>query len=203
MEHDYEPVRGLPGALPPGERILWQGGPDPWVFARTALKTRWIAAYFVAFAIYGMAQGSLAGAAMTLATGLVCLGMLGLFAWGVARTTVYTLTDRRLVLRIGVALNVCFNLPLKAMTAGEMRPLGNGFGDIALSLEGARIGYALLWPHARPWRLKEPQPMLRAIPEAQAFAALLAGTRTALGPAADVVPERPIRTPDLVLGAAA
>ena len=32
MDHDdfhFEPVRGLPEALPPGELILWQGSPDP------------------------------------------------------------------------------------------------------------------------------------------------------------------------------
>lgn len=203
MEHDFEPVRGLPGPLPAGERILWQGAPDAWVFARTALKTRWITAYFAAFAIYGLAQGSLVGAAMTLATGLACLAMLGLFAWGVARTTVYTLTNRRLVLRVGVALNVCFNLPLKTMTAGEMRPLGAGFGDIALSLEGARIGYALLWPHARPWRLKEPQPMLRAVPDAQEVAALLAQVRAAIGPVAELAPTPELEAPELMIGAAA
>lgn len=26
-EHDFEAVRGLPGALPQGERIVWQGPP--------------------------------------------------------------------------------------------------------------------------------------------------------------------------------
>ena len=36
------------------------------------------------------------------------------------------------------------------------------------------LGYALLWPHARPWRLSQPEPMLRAVPEAQDVAAILA-----------------------------
>ena len=26
-EHDYEPVRGLPGPLPAGEQLIWQGSP--------------------------------------------------------------------------------------------------------------------------------------------------------------------------------
>jgi hypothetical protein len=33
-----------------------------------------------------------------------------------------------------------------------------------------------LWPHARPWKLAEVQPMLRSIPEADKVAGLLART---------------------------
>ena len=200
MEHDDEPVRGLPGPLPAGETILWQGAPHAATLARTALKTRWAAGYFAAFALIGLGQGSIAGALATAGAGLFCLVLLGAFAWGVSRTTVYTLTNRRLVLRIGVALTVCYNLPLKALTAGDLRPLGNGFGDIALSIGGARIGYALLWPHVRPWRLRDPQPMLRAIPDAEAVAARLVRARATIGPIAPVAAAEP--TP-ILIGAAA
>jgi hypothetical protein len=31
---------------------------------------------------------------------------------------------------------------------------------------GKRIAYLHLWPHARPWQLKRPQPLLRALPDA-------------------------------------
>ena len=27
-EYDHEPVRGLPGVLPSGEALLWQGAPE-------------------------------------------------------------------------------------------------------------------------------------------------------------------------------
>ena len=45
-EYENEPVRGLPGVPPPGERILWQGSPDWRTLARTAFHTRLIAGYF-------------------------------------------------------------------------------------------------------------------------------------------------------------
>ncbi|HBB55427.1 MAG TPA: phosphopantetheine adenylyltransferase, partial [Hyphomonadaceae bacterium] len=32
-EFDFEPVRGLPEALPAGEAILWQGAPSAWGLA--------------------------------------------------------------------------------------------------------------------------------------------------------------------------
>jgi len=177
-------ARGLPGPLPAGERILWQGSPDALVLARRVFRVKWLALYFVALAAAGLAGGSVGGALVTLVTGAICLGLFLLYAWGTARSAVYTLTDRRMVMHIGVAVPTTFNLPLKRIGAADYRPLGNGFGDIALTLEGGRIAYFLLWPHARSWRFRAPQPCLRAVPDAQAVAALLFRARCALSPVA-------------------
>lgn len=191
MEHDDEPVRGLPAPLPEGETILWQGAPDARIFLRNALHARWVAAYFVALTLYSLSQGSLFGAGTSFAAGVACLGMLALFAWGVARTSVYTLTNRRIVLRIGVALTACINLPLKALSAADLRPLGGGHGDIALRLEGGRVGYAFLWPHTRAWHFKAPQPMLRALPDAAKVATMLVAARSAISPISQPHAEQP------------
>lgn len=174
-EYENEPIRGLPGDLPPGERILWQGAPEWRSFATSALHTRWVGVYFAAIFAVAVAGGSVFGMAATAIGAAVLMGLLTLFAVMVARTTVYTLTNRRLVLRIGVALNSCINLPLKLIEAADLRPLPGGHGDIALTLKGRhRLSYALLWPHARPWRFGNPQPMLRTVPEAVAVAETLA-----------------------------
>lgn len=174
-EHDHEPIRGLPGLLPAGERILWQGGPDWRVLARSALYTRWIGAYFALLLVLALAGGSTFGAAVIVLSAALALGLVMGFALLVARTTVYTLTNRRLVLRIGVALNTCINLPLSLVGAAELRQRGGGHGDIALTLSGPhRLGYAVLWPHARPLRFARPQPMLRALPGAAEVARMLA-----------------------------
>ncbi len=182
-EYEHEAIRGLPGDLPEGERILWQGAPEWRTFARSALYTRWIAGYFAALALFALASGSLFGALATMASGALGLGLMALFAIMVARTTVYTITDRRVVLRIGVALNKCVNLPLRLVGAADLRSQPGGFGDIALTLTGAhRLGYAMLWPHARPLRFGAPQPMLRAVPDAGAVAEVLARACAALVP---------------------
>ena len=112
IEYDHEPIRGLPGDLPEGERILWQGAPDAAAFARSALFNRWIGGYFAVLAFIALASGSLFGLAATAITGALALALLAVFARLVAKTTVYTLTDRRIVLRVGIALNKCINLPL-------------------------------------------------------------------------------------------
>lgn len=174
-EHDYEPIRGLPGPLPQGEYILWQGAPEWRVFAASALHSRWVALYFMVLTAFAVASGQLFGAVGTALCGLAALGLMSLFAVLVERTTVYTITNRRLVLRIGVALSMCINLPLKAVVGADLRPLGNGRGDIALSLGPAhKLGYGVLWPHARPFRFANPQPMLRALPRVEEVAKILA-----------------------------
>ncbi len=183
IEYDHEPIRGLPGDLPEGETILWQGSPDWRTFMRTALYSRWIMGYFALLAAWALANGSLGGAAASV---IACVGTLGLlagFAMLVEKTTVYTITNRRVVLRIGIALNKCINLPLKLIGAAELRPQAAGHGDIALvptSKHG--LGYAVLWPHARPFKLRDVQPMLRAVPDAQRVASLLAQACAALVP---------------------
>lgn len=174
-EYDHEPIRGLPGNLPQGEQILWQGSPDARTFARSALHTRWITGYFVLLAAIAMASGSMFGVLAIAASGVIVLALLHLFATLVARTTVYTITNRRLVLRIGVALNKCINLPLGLLGSAELRPQQAGFGDIAVKPTAAhRLGYAMLWPHARPFRFGEPEPMLRAVGDAAEVANILA-----------------------------
>lgn len=190
-EYDHEPIRGLPGDLPAGESILWQGSPEWRTFARSALHTRWISAYFAALALLGLASGKLVGAAAAVVGGAITQGLLALFAVFVARTTVYTITNRRVVLRIGIALNKCVNLPLAMIGSADLRPQPGDHGDIALNIVGRhRLGFAMLWPHARPWRLAQPSPMLRALPDAQAAASVLARACAAVVPNEAVAIER-------------
>jgi hypothetical protein len=198
--YDDEPVPGLPGRLPPGERILWQGRPDHRALARTAFHTRLVTAYFALLALWALASAALhgigspadlIGTAMTIIAGIVGVALLRLLAWGTARTTIYTLTNRRIVLRIGMALPKCINLPLAQIGAVDLATRGDGSGDIALAITGRQqLGYLAVWPHARPWRIAAPQPMLRALPDAADVAARIA--RTCL----DVQPDGALTHPE-------
>jgi Bacterial PH domain len=173
-EYDHEPVRGLPGELPDDEHVLWQSAPDWKYMAATALHIRLTAVYFGAIAIWAVARGDINTAVAVSVFGVVVVGLFTLFAWGVGRTTVYTMTNKRLVLRIGVALNKCINLPLSEIESANLKMLGDGHGNIVLRLKGMpRIGYFMLWPHARSLRIVRPQPMLRAVPDAQNVAQML------------------------------
>lgn len=179
-EHAGEPVRGLPGQLPAGEHILWQGAPDWRVLARTALHTHLVGGYFGILAAWNVGSGITAGTApiqalgsgaLTLLAGAAAIGLLTLYAWLAARTTVYTMTNKRFVLRHGVALSKCFNIPYSAVASAGLKLDAKGVGDIPLGLSGdAKIAYPHLWPHVRPWSFVNPQPMMRALPDAAAVA---------------------------------
>ena len=201
-EHDIEPIRGLPGDLPQGEAILWQGAPDARVFARSALGARWIGGYFARLVPWAMVGGTPLGSLMTAGFGLLAVGLAYGFALLVARSTVYTITNRRVVLRIGVALSKCINLPLTKLGSADLRALGGGFGDIALVPQGAgMLGYLILWPHARPFRLAQPQPMLRALPDAAEVAGILAKAAAAVGPVQQQRSDAATAAPRPVMGA--
>ncbi|ADL02377.1 photosynthetic complex putative assembly protein PuhB [Brevundimonas subvibrioides] len=179
-EHAGEPVRGLPGHLPAGEHILWQGAPDWRTLARTALHTHLVGGYFGILAAWntgsGLASGvpvaqAMGSGVVTLLAGALAIALLTLYAWLAARTTVYTMTNRRFVLRHGVALSKCFNIPYSAVASAGLKLDARGVGDIPLGLAGdAKIAYPHLWPHVRPWSFVNPQPMMRALPDAAAVA---------------------------------
>jgi hypothetical protein len=102
---------------------------------------------------------------------VIGLGTLWLLAYLTARTTVYTMTNKRVVMRLGIVLTVSFNLPLKQVASADVRMLQKGFGDITLALQGSdRIAWVHLWPSVRPWRITKPEPTLRAIPNVQVVA---------------------------------
>ncbi|KST58060.1 phosphopantetheine adenylyltransferase [Methylobacterium sp. GXS13] len=183
MSGDFLPegtLRGLPGPLPANERILWQGAPTTGGLWVRAYHARLVAAWFVACALaFGLTAGSpisaLTTVGLTLLVGAVGLALLWLFAWLNHRTTVYTITDRRIVMHVGIALPVTHNVPFAQVEGAALRAFTDRSGDLPLRLRpGLRIAYLQLWPHARPWRIARTEPMLRSVPDADAVARLLA-----------------------------
>jgi Bacterial PH domain len=109
------------------------------------------------------------------AVALAPLALVCLFAWLSSRTTFYTITDRRLVFSVGIALPVTINLPFAKVACADLQTWRDGSGSIVLALiPTERLAYLAIWPHARPWRLARAEPMLRCIPEAERVAHTLA-----------------------------
>lgn len=187
MSHDdfaFEPIPGLPALPPEGETLLWQGGPDWRGLAWRAFHVREVAFYFAVLVAaqpaLALMQGTAVRATLLPMTwvalaGSVAIGMLGLLAWLSARGTIYTITNRRLVMRFGIALPMTINLPFALIAEAGVRRRRDGRGDLPISLvAGERVSYIVLWPHARPWRMAKPEPMLRELPEAVRVADILA-----------------------------
>lgn len=189
-EHEFEAAPGLPEALPAGERLLWQGGPQWRALCLHAFHLRKLAIYFAAMmalqAVYLMGEPQAAigrSLAYSAVAATIALGLLALTAWLVARTTLYTLTSRRVVMRIGIVLTITLNLPLRQLRGADLLAHPDGHGDVSLALAGSkRIGWFHLWPHARPWALRDPQPAMRCIADAQAVGQRLLAAWQAANP---------------------
>lgn len=182
-------IRGLPDELPAGEQLLWQGAPSWRALCVRAFHVRKVAAYFGLLVLWRAAAGAADGAdaaaiatacASLLALAVAAIGILALLAWLSSRTTIYSITSQRVVFRCGIALSMDLNFPYRAIGAAGLSLHGDGTGDIALTLpKGTRIAYLNLWPHARPWHLRAPQPTLRCVPQAARVADLLSRSLTA------------------------
>ncbi len=212
---EFEPVPGLPSELPPGETMLWQGRPDWKSLARHTFKVRMLAAYFAVFATFRLVTAiqshqGLAGFGQVLVLSALaagCLGVVSLMAWGYARATVYTITSHRLVMRIGIALPMTWNIPFKRIASADLTVRKDGRGDISLQLTSPnRIAWLHLWPHVAPWQYVKARPTFRTIAEPARVAEILGDAVHAWSskkthhaePATEPAPETvgALRTPD-------
>lgn len=209
MSHDdfaTEPIPGLPARPPKGEEILWQGRPNTWALAKSSVMLFWVAGYFVLLAVWRfvsvmdrvpLERAIALSLPFVIIGGLAC-GLLLLFAFVQARTTMYTVTTSRVAMRIGAALTVTLNLPYKRIESAACDLRSDGTGTIAFDLQGdTRFGYLMCWPHVRPWHFRT-QPALRCIPDAAHVAQLLgeaARQRIAMPEIARI--KTPVETPGL------
>lgn len=179
----FEPVRGLPEALPDDEHIIWQGSPNPLRLAKDALGLNWVIGYFVVLAIWRAGVSSIDypltvamghGVPFLIAGAVTVLLLIGI-ATVQARSTVYTLTNKRVAMRIGAALTMTLNLPYVCIGNAQVATRKSGLGTITFELIGeTRLSYLMTWPHVRPWKISRTQPAFRAIPDAARVAALFA-----------------------------
>jgi hypothetical protein len=196
-------VKELPETLPAGETILRQCAPNWRSLYRRAFHGRTLAIYFAILIVLrgcnslwsgGTAVDALIAMAWLVPAAVFALGVLALLAWLTARATWYTITDKRIVMRIGIVLEVTFNFPFEVIDSVGLHLYPNGTGDLPLRfMEGEQIAYAHLWPHVRPWRLRRTEPMLRCVDDATGLAELLASVmqeRSAGSLSAIVVPHR-------------
>ena len=164
----FEPVNGLPEKLPPGEKILWQGKPTLMLLAWHSFGVKLATLYVVIAMIY---QSALSLSATTEAN-IVPILVFYLLIWFLASSllyllahfqrtsTIYTVTDKRVVLKIGAALPITYNIPFKQISSVDLKSYGVK-GSIAISLLGDnKISYLSCWPHVRPWHFSKPCPSL-------------------------------------------
>lgn len=202
MSHDdfaFEPIPGLPANLPDGERLLWQGAPAWRPLAWRVFHLREVTAYFLllmgwtAFSTawtQGTAKAVLAALVPVTIAAIIACGLIALIARFSARTSVYSITSERVVMRIGIALPITFNLPFAIIETAAVRQDADGSGDISLTLSDEnRLAFLVLWPHARPWHVRRSQPSFRALGNVTEVSRILARALAAKAPAHAVMTE--------------
>jgi len=192
-----------PLILPQGERLLWQGQPTARALALRVFHLRLVAAYFAVLFVGRVASGMLdhqpmedvlASAARVFIPAAIAMIILGGLAVLYSRTTRYSVTDRRVLLQFGAVLPMTLNVPLAQVVSADLKLYPDQSGDMPLSvITEKRLSVLLLWPHVRPWRLNQVEPMLRSVPEARKVAdvlaqALVAASSPAPGPVAASTP---------------
>ncbi|MFK7830891.1 MAG: photosynthetic complex putative assembly protein PuhB [Congregibacter sp.] len=183
-EHEDEPARGLPGLLPDGEVLVWQGSPDRKVLARRVFHLRTASIYLAALITIHVGLQLSAGEALTTVLlgstwmfllAFAALGILAGLAWAYARSTIYTVTNKRLVLRCGVAMQMMVNVPLTTINSADLRRFADGSGDIIFTMDKSkRLSYLLLWPSVKSWQFRPVQPALRSLADIDTVAAAIA-----------------------------
>jgi hypothetical protein len=203
VKQDYQQFKDLqfkelPAPLPVGERVIWQGKPSLKGLALRSFHIREVAIYFGLLMAWKLgsnwSHGASFGEAVTsvlwlVAPAISAIAVLAALAWLFRRAACYTITTKRVLFQFGVALPMTMNIPLSKIASAALKTYRDGSGDIPLALSGSdRVSYVLLWPHIRPWRLRTPEPMLRALPDAAIAAARLSEALTGQpGPVAIVL----------------
>ena len=184
------------------ETVLWQGRPTILGLARGLFHIRAIMGYFVVLAAWNLAashaDGFRANAAFISALwvavpAVVAAIVIYAMSWLLATTTHYTITNSRVIMQIGVALPIALTLPLRRICSADVKLNLDGSGDIPLALGEQKLAYLLIWPHARPWRFKRSQPMLRAVPDAAHVTGILSRALLAASPSGEMIAVEPPR----------
>jgi hypothetical protein len=169
--------------LPEGEKLLWQGSPDWKSLAVRAYHVRKVALYFLVIVAWRIAIGIrdshdpkaiFISSAFIAVLGGIAMGVLSLLAYFNARSTVYSITSRRVLLRHGVAVPLTMNIPFKAIDSADLKSFSDGTGEIYLTVpKDHRVGYMITWPHVQPSQFTRPRPSFRALCDAAPAANIL------------------------------
>ena len=170
--HEFEPTFGFPESLPFSEKVLWQGSPCAWLIARRIFFLPHLFFYFLILSCLALIFNSEVLTIKDLfikflsymSLGMVAIFLLLAISYLISSTTVYSITDKRVVMRIGIVLNLSLNIPFSKIETAAWKEYADKSGDISLNLvPDNKIAYLHLWPHCRPWFFSSPRPRLSCL----------------------------------------
>ncbi len=160
--------------LPAGERVLWTGAPDQRSLARYFLRERWVLAFVgVSFALGatealqhsdGAVPRLVGVATLSAIMALIAVVSIRFFAWRLAKSSKYVITDKRVYFNIGIVMRADANIPYSSVEGVDLMRRPDGSADLMVTLTGAQeIPWLLLFPHMT-WRgSRRGRPTFRAL----------------------------------------
>jgi hypothetical protein len=173
--------------LPAGERVLWSGAPDQRSLARYFLRERWVLGFVAVSCAIGVGDALQHGGdtmvprlvgVTTLSAILVAIAVVSIrfFAWRIATSSKYVVTDKRVFFNIGMVLRADANIPFSSVDGVDLLRRSDGSADLMVSLSDAQeIPWLLLFPHMT-WRgSRRGRPTFRALKDPQVAADAVVG----------------------------
>ena len=181
----FEAPKNILDAIPCGESILWKGRPSLWGFSWNLFGLKWITFYLSILSIVSIARFFASDFHTAFYIDFLPFFLSGIFASiiliGLAATqtysTVYIITENRVIIKTGAALSFLISMPFKKIKEVNLQKRGASIGTISFELlSEKRVPYISCWPSVRPWKFKRTQPAFSCIGSVDEVATILRKT---------------------------
>ena len=181
----FEALKNILDAIPNGESILWKGRPSLWGFSWNLFGLEWITLYLSMLSIVSVARFFASDFYTAFYVDFLPFFLSGIFASiiliGLAATqtysTVYIITENRVIIKTGAALSFLISMPFKKIKEVNLQKRGASIGTISFELlSEKRVPYISCWPSVRPWKFKRTQPAFSCIGSVDEVATILRKT---------------------------
>ena len=109
-----------------------------------------------------------------LSSGILASFILMALAGIQSQSSVYIITENRVIIKSGAALSFLISIPFKKIKAVNLQKRKGSLGTISFELSsGKRVPYISCWPSVRPWKLKNTEPAFSCIEDVDEVATIL------------------------------
>ena len=181
----FEAPKNILDAIPDGESILWKGKPSLWGFSWNLFGLKWITFYLSILSVVSIARFFASDFHTAFYIDFLPFFLSGIFASIIliglaaiqAYSTVYIITENRVIIKTGAALSFLIRMPFKKIKEVNLQKRGASIGTISFELfSKKRVPYVSCWPSVRPWKFKKTQPAFSCVRSVDEVATILRKT---------------------------
>ena len=178
----FEVHKNILDAIPEGESILWKGKPSFWGFSWYFFGLKLLAFYLIILSVVFAARltatdfftAFVVDFLPFLLSGILASCILMALAKIQSQSSVYIITENRVIIKSGAALSFLISMPFKKIKAVNLQKRKGSLGTISFELNsGKRVPYISCWPSVRPWRFKKTEPAFSCIENVDEVATIL------------------------------